>query len=439
MKKGIISILGLFISLNVWSQNDSLINELELKLLNKQYDSVISSAERILEKDSVNWQVYYYLGKSFQAKYKIFDAIKNFEKAYKLDSTNRIIENALADAYDFIGKDEQAIQLYYDQYLRDTLNIEPIVNLANIFRKKKEYGSAIHYYQKANLIDPTNFYYLKQLAFCYDKINIVDGAAMSYKIALGFNPYDISMYIQLANILNSQHDFKGAITVCNNGLSVQKDNVQLLKLRSYSYYLNKDLDSAIVGFNQLLQMSDSSYFNLKYQGLAYFDKKEFEKAKNSLNLAMEYNDQDPETYFYYGSALGRSGENKEGLLNLNKSMSLLEPSPKEVSNIFSEMAYIYQEDGKYEVAVEYLKSAYKYNADPILSFKMAQLYDVLGNKKLAIDYYDGFLIMYNPPESNEFQLEVDVPVIKDQAMIDHAENRIRILKEEMFFEEGNKK
>ena len=120
---------------------------------------------------------------------------------------------------------------------------------------------------------------------------------------------------------------------------------------------------------------------------------------------------------------------------LNKSLSLLEPSPIEVSNIFSEIAFIYQEQKEYEVALEHLKAAYKYDSKPILSFKMAQLYDILGNKKLAVNYYDGFLIMVNPPESDEIKIETDSPRITDQAMIDHAKTRIRILKEEMFFEE----
>ena len=99
---------------------------------------------------------------------------------------------------------------------------------------------------------------------------------------------------------------------------------------------------------------------MKYQGLSYFEKREFDKAINNLTYAKEINAQDPETYFYLGSALGRTGEGMLGLKYLNKSQQLLEPSPKELSNIFSEIAYIYQEKKDYQLALEHLRLAYRF-------------------------------------------------------------------------------
>ena len=82
--------------------------------------------------------------------------------------------------------------------LRDSTNINPIASLANIFRKNKEYGSAIHYYQIALSLDPENFYYYKNLAYCYDRIEMPDGAVYAYQAAIMFNPYDVLLYVQLA-------------------------------------------------------------------------------------------------------------------------------------------------------------------------------------------------------------------------------------------------
>ena len=213
MKRFLVCVVGICISVQLFSQELDQIKKLELYVLNGQYDSSIVLAQDMLQKDTANWLAYYYLGKSYQSKYKYFTAIENFEKANSLDSANAIIENALADSYDFIGKDEKAINIYYDQYLRDTLRLEPIVKLANIFRRKREFGSSIHYYQKANAIDPSNFYYYKQLAYCYDKINIPQGAIIAYNMAINLNPYDNSMYIQLANLLNTERDFNSSIEV----------------------------------------------------------------------------------------------------------------------------------------------------------------------------------------------------------------------------------
>jgi len=429
-------IFGIFIFSNLFSQTESGYYDIELAYLNKQYDSVLVFSEQLLSKDSLNWKAYFYRGKAFSGKNKYFKALEVFEKAQTRDSANALIGNSLAEIYDFIGRDEDAIAIYYNQYLRDTMKMEPIVNLANIFRKKREYGSAIFYYQRAVELDPENFYYYKQLAFCYDKINIPDGSIEYYNVALRMNPYDVMMYVQLANILNSGRDFKSALEVCEQGLSYYKDEHQLLKLKAYSLYLNKNFDASIVEFNNLLEKGDSSFFNLKYQGLAYYEKKNFENAIQSLKKAKEYNDQDPETLFYLGSAHARDGNAEQGVFNLYRSKRLLDPSPKEISNIYSEIAFAYQEQEKYKLALEFLKKAYKAESSPILAFKMAQVNDYfLNDKKLAIDYYEGYLTMSNTPDSLLLDSNSRIKSsYADSAMVENAKSRIRILKEEMFFE-----
>lgn len=442
MNRCFLWLTALLFSLQLFAQEQNQIKELELYVLTGQYDSTTAVAKKIIQNDSTNWKAYYYLGKSYQSKYKYFEAIDYFEKANILDSANAVIENALADSYDFIGKDEDAINIYYDQFLRDTTVIEPILNLADIFRRKREYSSAIHYYQKAVAQNPENFYYHKQLAFCFSKIDFPLGAIFSYKTAIMLNPNDLSMYMQLANILNSEKMFSESIDYCNQGLQVNPDNNQLTKIKAYAHYLNRDFDSAVVHFNKLLELEDSSFFNLKYRGLAFFEKKEFDGAIHDLELAYEINNQDAEVAFYLGSALGRSDQNKEGMQYLDKSLKLLSPTPNELSNIYSEMALIYQNKKEYEKALEFLKKAYKADATPLLSFKMAQLYDYfLDNKKMAINYYDGYLLMSNKPDT----LIQDTAVIiknsftRDSLVIQNARDRIRILNEELFFEEGNKK
>ena len=405
MRKITLLLLGVITFVHVFSQSQNLIQNLELKILKGQYDSAIIVAKQILEKDSINWQAYYYLGKSYQAKYKYFDALKVFEKVNELDSINPIIENALAATYDIIGKDEDAIQIYYDQFLRDTNKIEPIVNLANIFRKTREYVSAIHYYQRASVIDPENFYYHKQQGFCDSKINMLVPAIYAYEMAIMLNPYDLGVYRQLANLYNSEKYFTEAIKTCNKGLISYPKDTQLKKIKAYANYLRRDFDSSIVGFNKLLEMGDTSYFNLKYRGLANFEKKNFEEAIIDLKLAFEFNDKDAEACFFLGSALGRTGKNEKGMDFLNRSIKIISPSPNELSNIYSEMAHVYLNQKKYELSLEHLKLAYRNGAKPILSFKMGQLYDYyLDNKELAIDCYEGYLTMTNIPDSTQGQV-----------------------------------
>lgn len=440
MKKLIFILIGIFISNLSYSQLNDPVQELEIKVVRGQFDSAIIVANQILLNDSSNWLVHYYLGKSYQANYKSFKAIEYFKKANKLDSANIVIENSLASAYDFIGKDEEAIGIYYNQYLRDTTVLEPIINLANIFRRKKEYASAIHYYQKAVFLDVENFYYYKNLAYCFDKINITVGAIYNYQTAIMLNPYDESLYIQLANILNSERSFLDAIETCNSGLKINPESSQLLKIKSYAYYLNRDFDSSIVGFNKLIENGDSSLFSIKFRGLSYFEKKEFVKAIDDLQVTRTITDKDPEVCFYLGSALARTGFNDDGLDYLNRSLRLISPSKVELSNLYSEMAYVFQNQEKYDLSLDYLKLAYKNNPSPLLSFKMAQLYDYnLKDKELALNYYMAYATLSSPADSLLLKEgSRNSKYIVDSAILENANYRIRILKEELFFESAKK-
>lgn len=420
--------------MNAFSQNQELIQKLELKVLKTQYDSAIIFANQIIETDSMNALAYYYSGKSYLAKYKYFEALKNYEKANELDSANSVIENALAGIYDFIGKDESTIQIYYNQYLRDTSKIEPIVNLANVFRKSGEYGSAIHYYQKASAIDPENFYYYKQQAYCTNKINLPQPAIYVYEIAIMLNPSDLGMYRQLANLQNSERFFEDAIRTSNQGLKNFPLDNQLMKIKAYAQYLNKDFDSSIVGFNRLLELGDTTYFNLKYLGFSYFEKKQFVNSISYLEQAREFDDTDAEVCFFLGSAFGRSNSGKEGILYLHKSLGLIAPSPIQLSNIYSELAFIFRVQGKYELALDNLKLAYKSNASPLLSFKMGQLYDYyLDNNKMALNCYEAYLTMANTSDTLSGGNQIN-SFRADPRVVENAKERIRLLNEDMFFE-----
>ncbi|MFP4025136.1 MAG: tetratricopeptide repeat protein [Thiohalospira sp.] len=421
-----------------FSQNENKYFQLELAILNEQYDSAIYYADQMLSEDSLDWKVYYYKGKSNLAKNKYFDALENFQKANRIDTANYLIENSLAKLYDFIGQNEKAINIYYDQYLRDTTRLEPIESLADILRRNGEYSSAIHYYQKGIAIDGTNFNYFKQLGFCLKQINLKQPAIYSYQNALKLNPYDLSAYKQLANLQNAEKFFSRALETCNKGLKIYPDDIQLKKLLAYSHYLNKNFDSSIVIFNDIISLGDTTFFSYKYLGFSYFELQEFNKAVDILLQAAELVNNDEKVYFYLGSAYGRSGNHEKGIENLNRALKIMEPPAKELSTIYAEFAEIYTGMGKYNLAIEHLKLAYSYNPKPILSFKLGQLYDLyLKDKKLALTYYDGYLTLINRNDSIGEETEKESNIYQKD-LIKYIGKRVQVLKEELFFETEQK-
>jgi len=433
--RNLLFIVVCLFSFQVFSQDAEKYFQLELAIINAQFDSAIYFANQLLDKDSLDWKAHYYKGKSNLAINKYFKALENFQKANEIDSANYLIENAMAKIFDFTGQKEKAINIYYNQYLRDTNRLAPIENLAEIFRKSGEYSPAIHYYQKAIAINSTNFNYFKQLGYCLKQINLNQPAIYGYQNALRLNPYDLVSYKRLANLQNSEKFFDQAINTCQTGLKYYPEDIMLKKLLGYGYYLNKELDTAAIIFNEIISQGDTSFFSLKYLGLSYFEMQQFEKATAILLQSVELVDDDAEVLFYLGSAYGRCGEFEKGIKYLNRALKTMEPPAKQVASICEEFAYLYREMGKYELSVEYLKVAYRNSAKPILSFKMGQIYDLyLNDKKMAINYYDGYLTMSNPNDSVQTDI---VPLNTDEKELkEYVKNRIRQLEEEMFFEDA---
>jgi len=174
--------------------------------------------------------------------------------------------------------------------------------------------------------------------------------------------------------------------------------------------------------------------------MSYYDKEDYYNAIINLKEARSYDKKDAELTFFFGSAYGRTGAYDEGWNYLNMTEYLLSPAPEKLSEIYSEMASILLSEGNYELSLEHLKMAYKKNATPILSYKMAQLYDhYLNNKKLAIDCYDAYLTMVNMPDSVEINFGgADKSFFLDPQLIESAKQRISVLQEELFFEQGKK-
>jgi hypothetical protein len=100
------------------------------------------------------------------------------------------------------------------------------------------------------------------------------------------------------------------------------------------------------------------------------------------------------------------------------------------------LAFIFRNQEKYEMALDNLKLAYKSNANPILSFKMGQLYDYfLDNKKMALDCYEAYLTMVNTSDSLSGGNQIN-SFKADPSVVENANERIKLIKEDLFFEKG---
>ena len=103
MKK-ILFLICAVLSLNVFSQQEFDLNQFELLVNSKQHKSVIEYAFEKEIPDTLQTKVNFYLGKSYHASYKFFDALQFYSKALEEDSLNVVIENSMAEIHETLGQ-----------------------------------------------------------------------------------------------------------------------------------------------------------------------------------------------------------------------------------------------------------------------------------------------------------------------------------------------
>ena len=133
-----------------------------------------------------------------------------------------------------------------------------------------------------------------------------------------------------------------------------------------------------------------------------------------------------------GTCFLNSTTPEKGLFYLNRVDSIVHPSADLMASLYRQRQSIYSTLGKFDSAFYCLQKAYEFEPDPKYLFYTASLCrHSLKDKQLAISYYEKFLQALPPkPETETTEKEGFIVVSYRNA----AENSIRELKEELFFE-----
>jgi tetratricopeptide (TPR) repeat protein len=245
------------------------------------------------------------------------------------------------------------------------------------------------------------------------------------------NPADAYLTHQITNIYLKRKDLENAIFHIQNGFVYDTNNLELLKLRGYVWLLSGRYDRAIWDLERAFEIDSTSLFTNKYLGLSYHEEKLFGPSREALYRAWQLDSTDAETAYFLGSACRWSRFEEDGVRFYRKSIELQQPDPKEIKNVYLQLAELYKVLHRFDEALEAYREALMNDpADNVIYFKIAQMYDRnLDQKKTAIIYYEKYL----DGEVTDHQL-FDSSDGNSQALRPYVEKRIQDLREDLFFE-----
>jgi tetratricopeptide (TPR) repeat protein len=202
--------------------------------------------------------------------------------------SNAQVSRLLADAYASSGKPDQAMIIYNDMIVKDSLDPETL-------------------YEKAMLLE---------------RMNDTAGAISALKKAYGFQGVD-TYGLELANLYAEQRNPR-TLDICNYIL--KRDSAQLLIDPLFIkgiYYANiKQYQKAIAQFDSCIARDWKTTDAYLEKGRIYFHMENFNAAIQTFNMAVTVTNSDPDAYYWLGRCYESMHQKTEAVNYYRKALSL---------------------------------------------------------------------------------------------------------------------
>jgi tetratricopeptide (TPR) repeat protein len=216
------------------------------------------------------------------------DRIRLLEKVYQLNNSNPQVQRLLAEAYAGFGKPEQALIIYNEMLVKDSLVPETFYEKALLLEQLKDTTQAIVALQKAYSMQSVDTYGL-----------------------------------ELAHLYAEQKNPK-ALEICNSIL--RKDSAFVLVDPFFIkgiYFANTKLYlKAIAQFDSCILRDWKTTDAYLEKGRAYFHMGNFNEALKTFNMAITVSNTDPDAYYWLGRCYEAQHKKMDAINNYRKAISL---------------------------------------------------------------------------------------------------------------------
>ena len=354
-------------------------------------------------------QAYVQAGDSCMQQFNTFEALQNYQRAYKMAEAQ--------DSVRFSMDDKFGAGPYVPE---DKIPREIRLKLANCHYKRANYR------QVAELLknmpeDSLSHEAFRQLAFSYQKQGDNDSFMYWANQLVNRFPMDgeVVAGLTLAYAKANQPE-KGV--VCGLKYSL-KDSTNILVNRALAdaWFINRDFTAAAMIYDRLMEQGDSTFNTLYSAGMCYSQLEDLERAYKYLQLAFLISGmQHAGCAYRLGVVCVDTKRYPEGLNYLNYAKELLRPDTTIMKAITLSEGEGYYLTQHYPEAVEAWKEHLTYNPASVATyFNIANAYAyLLKDEKQAQSYYEQFL---------EKAREVEKPTPQLEEMVERAKEIMKML------------
>ncbi len=374
------------ISMQTFSQN-----EIDLLILNKNYDQAVQAINKQLA-ISPNADLYFKKGIVYSNLQNYQEALNAYSQALFLDPDNLETLSEMADNLATLGNQQDAAEFYKKAIQLDSENLTLKAKLGRVYINQKKFKQAYNIFSGIYAIDSLNVFWNKQLAFCAFQTGKSLQAIHLYEKALEANPRDYTTYINLVHSYSRKEDKDSILATFDRALKQFPANDELFLERANFYLKIKKYEEAKNDFeNYFAAQGDTIYdIYLNYAICKYFSSDENE-ALAKLKDLFRANPNDPLVQFYMALCYKKMNNLPEAEKYMQWAIDA--SYPEYLPKFYHHLGQIYGLDRKFEESIAALKKANELDpTDFEVLFEIATTYEEFNNNKtLALTYYRLYL------------------------------------------------
>lgn len=331
-----------------------------------------------------------YLGDLYYSNKRFDDALKVYQQAKALDSSNPFTNLAIAQILASEQKSDEAFDEFKNAFQSPQLNIDQKVKIVlQYFKAFPDAKATNEAEQLAQILtqvhpeDPKAFSIYGDVL--YQK-NDLKNAKIAYQEALALNKNVFAIWDQLCRIELSLNDIDGLIQTGEEALTLFPNQYQLYFYTALAYHQKGNDQKAISYFNQCLafDIDDKNIKSQIYSNLAgaYQSQKKYKESDDAYEKALDLAPRDAYTLNNYAYFLSLRGEHLDKAEMMSLKSNQLEPNNAAFQDTY---AWVLFKLKKYKDAQVWIQKAIANNP------KSATQFEHLGDILYQLGDLDGAL------------------------------------------------
>lgn len=284
-------------------------------------DPAIDAVSAEIEKDSANAELYAQRGSLYYERQVHREALRDFNQAILLDSTQVGYYHTLADIYLDNNDSYTALEVLKDAKRRFPDDIPTILKLADFQLITQQYMDGMKNVNQTISKDPQNAeaYYLRGMY--YREMRTPGKAMESFQKAVELNSELTDAYLIMGDMMSRENE-ELALRFYENAELNAPENEYVLHSKALHLHQMGRLDEAMEVYKKIHRLNPR-YADAFYNGaLLYLEIDSVQKAQNLLNIAIANDALYAKSYYYRGETYRMQGKREKAIADYEKALEI---------------------------------------------------------------------------------------------------------------------